>query len=314
MTQSELLSTESEPTPLNSLGKLLLAAREERKISVQEIADSLNLTTQKIEALEQDNYDLFPGRTYVRGSLIGYARYVSIDPSIIKERLAETFPEPQHSRSNFKPIKLSTASDGPGKKIKAGLVMLILAAVVFAAYNIYLDQLDHSLTDPVLPTSGEDRTDVSSAQSGTLAPIPENDPLSTQTSTTVRTEILQTRSPAGRTTISTPLSAQAGTDSNSVDSASAAANEPVTGEIVLKFNGSSWADIRASDGSKLLYNLQPAGSEITLSAQLPIKVFLGNAPEVSVFYNGELYEHPIRGRLSQFTLDSSAVNGADTPD
>lgn len=79
-TQNEDLQKEPEPffsseTP----GKKLSAAREGWGLSVQEVADNLNLGVSIIEAVEADEYDKLPGSTFARGYIRAYANLLRID-------------------------------------------------------------------------------------------------------------------------------------------------------------------------------------------------------------------------------------------
>ena len=79
--QNEDLQKEPEPffsseTP----GKKLAAAREGWELSVQEVAENLNLGVHIIEAVEADEYEKLPGSTFARGYIRAYANLLRLDP------------------------------------------------------------------------------------------------------------------------------------------------------------------------------------------------------------------------------------------
>ncbi len=79
-TQNEDL--QKEPGPFYSsetAGKKLTVAREGWGLSVQEVADNLNLGVNIIEAVEADEYDKLPGSTFARGYIRAYANLLRID-------------------------------------------------------------------------------------------------------------------------------------------------------------------------------------------------------------------------------------------
>ncbi|HYL88646.1 MAG TPA: helix-turn-helix transcriptional regulator, partial [Burkholderiales bacterium] len=58
----------------SGVGGTLKAAREERGLSIAEVAQSLKFAPRQLEALEQERFDLLPGGTFVRGMVRSYAR------------------------------------------------------------------------------------------------------------------------------------------------------------------------------------------------------------------------------------------------
>ncbi len=79
--QNEDLQKEPEPFfSSDTAGKKLAAAREGWGLSVQEVADNLNLGVNIIEAVEADEYDKLPGSTFARGYIRAYANLLRLDP------------------------------------------------------------------------------------------------------------------------------------------------------------------------------------------------------------------------------------------
>lgn len=61
------------------IGDMLARAREERRMTVADVAAALHIRPRYIEALEQGNLDVMPSLTYVKGYLKRYAGYLSLD-------------------------------------------------------------------------------------------------------------------------------------------------------------------------------------------------------------------------------------------
>lgn len=62
-----------------SLGERLLAAREAKKLTLQDVSDSLRFSVKQISALERGDYDALPDAMITRGFIRNYARFVEID-------------------------------------------------------------------------------------------------------------------------------------------------------------------------------------------------------------------------------------------
>lgn len=64
---------------MESIGEKLTTAREAKKLTQKEVAKETNITLMYIEALENEEFDKFPGETYVTGFLRSYADYLKLD-------------------------------------------------------------------------------------------------------------------------------------------------------------------------------------------------------------------------------------------
>ena len=66
---------------MESLGKYLKKERENRKISLKEVAKNIKVREQFLRSVEEDRHDLLPSPTYVKGFLSAYAKYMGLDPN-----------------------------------------------------------------------------------------------------------------------------------------------------------------------------------------------------------------------------------------
>jgi len=64
---------------LESPGKLLAAGRRARELTLDEVADALNLSPQAVEWLETDNFSSLPAAAFTQGYIRNYAKYVGLD-------------------------------------------------------------------------------------------------------------------------------------------------------------------------------------------------------------------------------------------
>ena len=62
-----------------SLGSYLRRAREEKNVSVEQVAYATRISLKMLRALEEDDHTALPAPTFVRGYLQAYAKYVRID-------------------------------------------------------------------------------------------------------------------------------------------------------------------------------------------------------------------------------------------
>ncbi len=57
-----------------------------------------------------------------------------------------------------------------------------------------------------------------------------------------------------------------------------------------KFKVASWVEIKDAKGTVLLSGTQEAGTEQTVSGELPLKVKVGNASQVEATWKGQPYD------------------------
>jgi len=73
-----------------TVAEQLRAAREARKLSVNEVAEVTKIRTDHIRALEEGNFDVFVAPVYIRGFARTYATLLKLDvPQVIKSLDAE---------------------------------------------------------------------------------------------------------------------------------------------------------------------------------------------------------------------------------
>lgn len=68
---------------MESIGERLRQARESKKLTVKNVAIETNMAPTYIEALEAEDFDKFPGETYIIGFLKSYAEFLKLDPEEI---------------------------------------------------------------------------------------------------------------------------------------------------------------------------------------------------------------------------------------
>lgn len=63
--------------------------------------------------------------------------------------------------------------------------------------------------------------------------------------------------------------------------------EIISDDLLLVFEGGSWAAVQDATGKKLLYKFVTQGQSMTLSGKPPYNIFLGNAAGVKIDFRGK---------------------------
>jgi cytoskeleton protein RodZ len=118
-------------------GALLVAAREARGLSVEAVAQQLKLSARQVRALEEGDFTLLPGRTFVRGFLRNYARLVALDPELVLDALPGSAATPTLAAPTLHPTAPTRGELPTSERTKAPwtrwAIPVSLAAVVATA-------------------------------------------------------------------------------------------------------------------------------------------------------------------------------------
>lgn len=124
--------TSSHPS---SLGEFLRNERENRGLTVEQVASATKISLRLLHALENDLYEELPAKPFVRGFVIAYCRFLGVDPQETLTRFSRFLDD----RSAARPSKDAGHSGyaferKEGDQSRAGLWMLMgmlaLVAVV----------------------------------------------------------------------------------------------------------------------------------------------------------------------------------------
>lgn len=127
------------------VGAELRKAREQRGISIEEVARRTKIGVSTLRALERNQIDRLPGGIFVRGFLRAYAREVALDPEDIVRRYLATFepaldPVPAtetpwpRSGSMWPPGLLDTVGLEPRAVVMTMLAVGVVIAIGAAGY------------------------------------------------------------------------------------------------------------------------------------------------------------------------------------
>ncbi len=175
VTPDELARHGSPDAPTaDSPGIQLKRAREARGLDVSQLAASLRIAPQVVEALEQDDYARLPSAVFVSGYIRSYARLVGLDPEPLNQRFRRLHPNaeppPRHiARSEGEDAELE--GGGLGIYLVAALVIL---AILAGGYGWWVSRPGQSqipteqtstqpspnrdrASEPPLPVSSDDR-------------------------------------------------------------------------------------------------------------------------------------------------------------
>ena len=164
-----------------SLGAVLQAARDAKKLSQQDVSDSLRYSVKQVDALERDAFDLLPDAMITRGFIRNYARLLEIDAAPLLDIYRQLSPVQSPSllavNPSMQPVQL-TKDNTPWLTYILGSILILFFLL---AWFVYIEYLPHQakIADEAAPQVAapvaEQPADTQSATEVTLpeAALPE---------------------------------------------------------------------------------------------------------------------------------------------
>jgi len=298
---SEVPSGEPDVSTGGGPGQRLTAAREAKRMSLEQVAAELRLDVRIIEALEKNDQDALPSAVFVRGYVRRYAALLGIDAT---DLLAVSKPlehveihatpgthQPRKRKLYVPQIPWRAA----GTLILAGVVVAILVTwgpdLVNRLREGFSTQDDDSTRKLLLPGQDKVPAMIPSIEEvpAPVAPVIEEAPVPDQSA-------IPAEQPLDEITISVV---------EPVVEKQSEKNLSTTVSVELDFKEDSWVEMNAADGTRLLYGLLKKGQRRQIEGQAPVDVLLGNSKAVEIRVDGVTVDMTRynRRKVSQFKLN-----------
>ena len=277
---------EGAATQPATAGSTLRSAREAAGLSVDDVAQQLKLAPRQVRALEDDDFQHLPGRTFARGFARNYARFIQLDPDRVLALMPAGESAPALERPSFAAARRPMGEipvERAAHRSSAPRVLFLLLALVAVGAAAYYEYV-HKASEARREAAG-----VSGAESATTT-IPAPQSLTAAGSTTTLPNPVAAESP---TTATLPTGEAAPGPAGTPDPAatpaggSATAAKASDAALVLAFRGTSWAEVKDANGRVILQMTGGAGMTQTVTGTPPLELSLGNAPDVAVTFRGQ---------------------------
>ncbi len=302
-------AADSVPPHSATAGALLRAAREAAGLSIDAVAQQLKLAPRQVTALEEDDYTHLPGRTFVRGFVRNYARFVRLDADTVLGALPAGAAAPALAAPTLHQTAPTMGelpvTDHARPLFSRWVIPLTLAAIVAVAalYEWFRP------AGETRPAAGKVPAATSAEPPGTPTPLPPNvgtpmpDPLPLTPNTGTPLPNPLAAAPA---TITPAAHADATPTEASAPAVATAPGAPGADdvELVLAFRDFSWTEVKDRDGRVLVSRMNPGGTTQSVAGTPPLELVIGNAADVRMTYKGKPVDLApySRQNVARFTL------------
>lgn len=259
-----------------SAGQMLRELRESAGVDPALLASAMKVSTQKLDALENDRLDLLPDVTFARGLASAICRAFGADPAPVLERMPVSAPGLRPPEQNInQPFRRTGDRPTPvlATSFSKPLMMVVGALLLGAAALYFLPTLPIQLGAPAPAQTSADgvvREDV--------GPTPAVEP-------TPPAEM-----PLGAASVEQvlPPSAAAAPAAPAAPAPAAAAG----GELVqFSAKAETWVTVRDAAGKQLINRVLAAGETVGVSGDAPLSVTIGRKDAVDVTVRGQPFDH-----------------------
>ena len=259
-----------------SAGQMLRELRESAGVDPALLASAMKVSTQKLDALENDRLDLLPDVTFARGLASAICRAFGADPAPVLERMPVSAPGLRPPEQNLnQPFRRIGDRPTPvlATSFSKPLMMVVGALLLGAAALYFLPTLPIQLGAPApAQTSAEGvvREDVGPTPAVEPTP-PAEMPLGAASAEQVL-----------------PPSAAAAPAAPAAPAPAAAAG----GELVqFSAKAETWVTVRDAAGKQLINRVLAAGETVGVSGDAPLSVTIGRKDAVDVTVRGQPFDH-----------------------
>ena len=247
-------------------GELLKEARKKKGRKYRKLSSELGIPEKYLEALEENNFSIMAGPTYVRGYLRAYAKKLDLDPELVITAFE------RYLKDRRKQEKSSLKKDNKkGRKQKfsflyASILLVVILLIIFVPER----NTETSENKEINTYTEEEIPDLKDYFPGLEVKKEVN---FEQTSSTIPPNLTISE-------LSTDKEASSAVIEKENDQIIEAINT-----IKMNFSGDCWIEIM--DKNRILeYQLAKAGSSIYVKGVGPFKLIIGNSNRVELFYNG----------------------------
>jgi cytoskeleton protein RodZ len=294
---------DAAPAAAASIGEQLRQARLGRGWSTAEAANRLRLRAALIEALEAGDYAPFGAATYARGQLRNYAILLGLDEQALLRGFRPA-PADGHTKALRRAPELHP---GRPRLVRVGGLLVVVASAVLAAIWAGAGREPPAVDGEPAPVQ---------ADSSFVPADPPRDDALPQSPPPVEASADSPGAPGDQIVVTEaqptvgdePAPAPGAGPQLAADAADAAGQSEA--ELRLRSRAVSWVEVTDHAGRRLVYELVSPAPERTVRGQPPLRVLLGNAPAVDVFYNDEPVTLPAGQHVVRMTLGTQPPQAA----
>ena len=270
------------------VGARLKEAREEKGISLDTLQETTKIQKRYLRAIEEENFDVLPGKFYARAFIKEYASAVNLNVDELFEEFKDDLPqpeeqtEPQYTRIQRTRKESNLSKNSPLISLfPTIIVILLIIGVIFAVWFFMYEK----------PSSKEEVNQVEEQDDNAILRSPsEND--TEENSEDENNEPSTDESNENELELNIVEEGSEENDETTFDLNNVADQLALT----LDSSGETWIEVENEKGEQLFYGiLAPDESPLELDIIDENKLYfsIGNASVLDIKFNNLDFEYPL---------------------
>ncbi|MDH1901900.1 RodZ domain-containing protein [Comamonas aquatica] len=294
--------------PSSSAGQMLRQAREQRQVSLQSLAGALKVPAHKLQALEEDRWDLLTDSVFTRSLALSVCRVLQIPSAPVmaglpKHEAAKLASNPEGINTPFKEKTLRslmspTQDSGSGSAVKLGVAVLIAAIGGAGLYFLPQWQEAQDAAGSETPLSEAapaeplfmPAPEAAAPAATEVAPAAEAAPAVAEKAAAPAPAAPAAPAPSSA---AEPAAAPVATPPAAPAAAATAAAAPAANGTQLRFtaNAESWVQVRDAQQRVVMEKILKSGDVFEdTAAGRPLHVVVGNAGATTLQIDGAAFD------------------------
>ena len=251
-------------------GELLKEARKKTRRRYKRLSSELGIPEKYLEALEENNFSIMAGPTYIKGYLRAYAKKLDLDPETVIAAFDRYLKDQR--RLKKKAVKKEQKKETKQKFSYIYAVIFLLIALVMLLI-VFIPEGNNN------PEKKQDMRSYSETEIQNSSNIP----LILNTKPALSIELEQNTS-QNISDLNIQKEVVASEITEEVEEETIKLSIETINTIEMNFSGDCWIELMDKKGI-IEYRLAKAGTSIFFEGVGPFKLLIGNSKRVDLFYN-----------------------------
>lgn len=279
---------------MTELGNRLKEAREEKGMSLGDLQAATKIQKRYLTALEEGNYDIIPGKFYVRAFIKQYAEAVGLDSELLFEEFKKDIPNSYNDEVSEKLSSIKPQRELPKSASKA---LELLPTLLVAAGVIVVIAIIYVIVQAVNGGGNQQAEEPKTEESQSKYDVSKDSPLTkeNQQNTDAQKDSAEDdkEKKDQQSDENDKLTIKATASEGSSTTYEVSGSDKL--ELEVKANENSWVRVRDEKGSSLKEGMMKKGETFqkNITDQSQIDLRIGYAPGVEIKINGEVLSYKL---------------------
>ncbi|MBU8786488.1 MULTISPECIES: helix-turn-helix domain-containing protein [Bacillus] len=280
---------------MTELGNRLKEAREEKGMSLDDLQAATKIQKRYLTALEEGNYDVIPGKFYVRAFIKQYAEAVGLNSEQLFEEFKKDIPDSYNDEVSDKLSSIKPQRELPGPASKA---LELLPTLLVSAGVIVVIAIIYVIVQAVMGGGNENSAEqTKTVETESKYDVSKDSPLKNENQKNADNE--KSGAEDKKDDAAQKAADKKELTIKAADSQGSSTTYEVSGadklELEVTTTADSWVRVRDAKGTSLKEGMMKKGDSFqkNITDQDQIELRVGYAPGVEIKINGKVLSYEL---------------------